>query len=148
MAIGNTTVFNRKTRSLLLQAGPDVDAAVHDWWIYLVATASGGEVFYDPQPTVHYRIHSHNQIGANISRIKHGWMLLCRFHQWSDANMRALGRIEGMMLPEHRKTYERFRNSRCRSFLPRLYGLASAGVYRETALDNFGLLVAAAVGRI
>jgi hypothetical protein len=62
--------------------------------------------------------------------------------------MHALERIESVMLPEHRKTFELFRRSRRRSLLPRLYGILSAGVYRERARDNFGLLLAALVGQI
>jgi glycosyltransferase involved in cell wall biosynthesis len=148
VAIGNTTVFDNKTRDILLQAGPDVHAAVHDWWIYLVTTASGGKIFYDPYPSVDYRVHSGNQIGANISRMQRGWMLLDRFKAWNDSNMRALESIHDTMLPENRETFELFRQSRKRKLLPRLYGLVRAGVYRETMLDNFGLILAALVGRI
>jgi glycosyltransferase involved in cell wall biosynthesis len=148
IAIGNTTVFNEKTRSLLMQAGPDVDAAVHDWWIYLVATAVGGRIFFDPYPSVDYRIHSRNQIGANNSRLRRGWMLLSRFKTWNDSNMCALERIEGAMCPENRKTFELFRRSRKQGLLPRLYGLLRSGVCRETVLDNCGLLFAALVGQI
>jgi glycosyltransferase involved in cell wall biosynthesis len=148
IAIGNTTVFNDKTRCLLMQAGPDVDAAVHDWWIYLLTTAVGGMIWYDPYPSVDYRIHSRNQIGTNISRVRSGWMLLNRFKAWNDSNMRALERIESVMLPENKKTFELFRRSRRRSLLPRLYGLLSSGVYRERVRDNFGLVWAALVGQI
>jgi glycosyltransferase involved in cell wall biosynthesis len=148
VAIGNTTVFNERTRSLLMKAGPDVNTAVHDWWIYLVTTAVGGKVFYDPYPSVNYRVHSGNQVGTNINRVRHGWMLLRRFKLWSDSNMVALERIEDTMLPENKRTFELFRRSRKRSLLPRLYGLFHSGVYRETVLDNVGLILAAVVGRI
>jgi glycosyltransferase involved in cell wall biosynthesis len=148
VAIGNTTVFNEKTRSLLMQAGSDVDAAVHDWWIYLVTTAMGGSVIYDPYPSVNYRIHSRNVIGANISRVRQGWMLLNRFKGWNDSNMRALERIQGSMLPEHRKTFELFRKSRKQRLLPRLSGLFHSGVYRESLRDNLGLILAALIGQI
>ncbi len=148
IAIGNTTVFNERTRNILVQAGPDVHAAVHDWWIYLVATASGGKIFYDSYPSVDYRVHSGNQIGANISRLHRGWMLLNRFKAWNDSNMHALESIHKSMLPENRETFELFRRSRQQKLLPRLYGLFRAGVHRETVLDNFGLILAALVGRI
>lgn len=148
VAIGNTTVFNEKARELLVEAGPDVGAAVHDWWIYLVTAAHGGRVFFDPYPSVNYRIHSRNLIGANISRVRSGWMLLNRFKRWNDANVLALDRIAATMLPENRRTYELFRRSRKQSLLPRVWGLLRAGVYRETLLDNIGLILAALVGQI
>ena len=47
------------------------------------------------------------------------------------------------MTQENNKTFELFRRARMRSVLPRLYGLLRAGVYRQTAMDNVGLMVAA-----
>jgi glycosyltransferase involved in cell wall biosynthesis len=148
IAIGNTVAFNEKTRRLLVQAGADVNAAVHDWWIYLVTTAVGGSVFYDPCPSVAYRIHGRNLIGANNSRVRKAQMLLNRFKGWSDLNVRALERIESVMLAENRATFELFRRSRTQSLLPRLYGLLRCGLYRDAMLDNLGLLVAALAGKI
>jgi len=148
IAIGNTVAFNQKTRSLLVQAGADSNAAVHDWWIYLVTTAVGGRVIYDPYPSVAYRIHGGNLIGANNSRVRKAQMLLNRFKGWSDLNVRALERIEGVMLPENRATFELFRRSRTLSLAPRLYGLLRCGLYRDAMLDNLGLLAAALTGKI
>jgi glycosyltransferase involved in cell wall biosynthesis len=148
VAIGNTTVFNEKLRGLLMQAGPDVGPAVHDWWIYLLTTAVGGKVFYDPYPSVDYRIHSRNLIGTNVSRARKGPMLLKRFKAWNDSNMQALARIESSMLPENRKTFALFRQCRGRSLLPRICGIVRAGVYREKMSDNVGLILAALAGQI
>jgi glycosyltransferase involved in cell wall biosynthesis len=148
IAIGNTMVFNEQTRRLVMQAGADVNAAVHDWWIYLATTAVGGSVFYDPYPSVYYRLHARNLIGANNNRLLRGRMLLNRFKIWNDANVRALERIQGAMLQENRRTFDLFRRSRTSSLLPRLFGLLRSGVYRETKLDNLGLLVAALTGKI
>lgn len=148
IAIGNTVAFNQKTRRLLMQAGADANAAVHDWWIYLVTTAVGGSVFYDPLPSVDYRIHGGNLIGANNSRVRKAQMLLNRFKGWSDLNVRALERIEGVMLAENRATFELFRRSRTRRLAPRLYGLLRCGLYRDAMLDNLGLVAAALAGKL
>jgi glycosyltransferase involved in cell wall biosynthesis len=148
LAIGNTMVFNEKTRSILMQAGPDVAAAVHDWWIYLAITAVGGTIFFDPEPSVGYRIHGRNLIGSNGSRVRRAVMLLNRFKVWNDLNIGALERIQGAMPEENRKTFELFRRSRKLSLLPRLYGLLRSGVYRETVLDNLELMLAALVSKI
>lgn len=148
VAIGNTVVFNESTRRLLIRAGPDVGAAVHDWWIYLATTAAGGTVFYDSRPSVDYRIHAHNQIGANNNRLLRGYMLLNRFKAWSDANVLALDSFSSSMTQENEATFQLFRRARERRLLPRLYGLVRAGVYRQTALDNAGLMVAALAAKI
>jgi len=152
IAGGNTMVFNEKARQVLMQAGPDVKTAAHDWWVYLTTTAVGGKVFYDPVPTVSYRVHSRNLIGSNrsfVSQISRAGMLWQgRFKSWSDLNIRALERIENSMTEENRKTFDLFRRSRKLSPLPRAYGLIRSGVYRQTLLGNIGLLAAALVGKI
>jgi len=153
IAGGNTMVFNEKTRSILMQAGADVDiAAVHDWWIYLVTTAVGGRIFYDSFPTVAYRVHAGNLIGSNRSfgsRLQRAYMLWngC-FRAWSDLNVRALERIQGAMPEENKKTFELFRRSRNLSLLPRLCGLLRSGIYRQTTLGNIGLILAALMKKI
>jgi glycosyltransferase involved in cell wall biosynthesis len=141
VAGGNTIVFNEQTRSILMKAGPDVDVPVHDWWIYLTAAAVGGRIFYDPFPTVAYRIHANNLIGLN--RIRNMRMLWKgRFKSWTDSNIRALERIHGLMLEENKQTFELFRRSRNLSLLPRVSGLLRSGVYRQTLLGNIGLCLA------
>jgi glycosyltransferase involved in cell wall biosynthesis len=148
IAIGNTMMLNEATRRLLMRAGADVKAAVHDWWIYLAITAVRGRIYFDPYPSVSYRIHSRNLIGSTESRWRRAQALLDRFKTWNDLNIDALTRIEGEMLPENRKTFELFRQSRTRSLLPRIVGLIRSGVYRETFKENVELAVAALSGKI
>lgn len=62
-AIGCTTVLNRAAHRLIVSRLPDpASVVVHDWWCYLVVSALG-EVFYDPSPSVDYRLHGGNVIG-------------------------------------------------------------------------------------
>lgn len=58
------------------------EVALHDWLAYAVCRASGRKWLIDPIPTVQYRQHTHNVIGANagvkakLSRIRkmsNGW---------------------------------------------------------------------------
>ena len=59
---GCTMVFNRALAERL-RRHPPADPLMHDWWAYLVAAAVG-RIEFDPQPTVLYRQHAHNTIGA------------------------------------------------------------------------------------
>jgi hypothetical protein len=68
IAGGNTMVFNQKARELVVFCGADVDVPSHDWWLYQVTAACGGQVHYDAYPSVRYRQHAHNVIGSNM-----GW---------------------------------------------------------------------------
>jgi glycosyltransferase involved in cell wall biosynthesis len=62
-AIGCTSVLNGAAHRLLVSRLPDVGSVVvHDWWCYLVVSAVG-DVFYDPSPSVDYRLHGGNVIG-------------------------------------------------------------------------------------
>ena len=152
LAGGNTMVLNERMRRLLIQAGPDVKVASHDWWVYLTITAVGGKVLYDSVPTVSYRMHSRNVIGSNesaLAKMLRARMLWQgRFKSWADMNLTALERIEGLMTDENKKTFELFRQSRKKSLVPRVCGLIRSGVYRQSLLGDIGLLAAAMVGKI
>lgn len=61
---GCTMAFNAAFRELLVRALPQ-NAAMHDWWCYLLATSANGAVLhFDPTPTVRYRQHGGNALGA------------------------------------------------------------------------------------
>ena len=66
IAGGNTMLFNAAARNILMKVGANINALAHDWWIYIVVTACGGRVHYDPWPSVRYRQHSRNQYGTNL----------------------------------------------------------------------------------
>ncbi len=59
---GCTCVFNRDLLYLVQNNEPNF-AIMHDWWLYLCASAYG-EVIYDSQPNVLYRQHGNNIVGA------------------------------------------------------------------------------------
>ena len=75
---GNTMVFNQKARELLAFCGAHLNMPSHDWWLYQVISACGGEVHYDPYPSVRYRQHAANLISTNVgwtARMRRLWML-------------------------------------------------------------------------
>lgn len=143
---GNTMVFNKATHALLQRAGPDVDVVTHDWWTYLVVMGCGGRVNYDPHPTLRYRQHGGNLVGANkslasrIARIAMLWQ--GRFTDLNDRHLRALGLLRAHLTAECKHVFDEFRFSRRRELLPRVLGFLRSGVYRQTLMGNIGLLVA------
>ena len=62
---GCTAVFNAELRKLARDYQPK-QAVMHDWWLYLLATAFG-QVIYDPISYIKYRQHGGNVIGATPS---------------------------------------------------------------------------------
>lgn len=149
IAGGNTMVFNRAARDLLRLAGEDIEVVAHDWWAYMLVTACGGQVHYDPVPTVRYRQHDRNQFGANRSLAgqlsRANLLLQGRFRNWVDANVAALMRVRYLVTPENQCLLEEFAHARKQRLLPRLASLKRVAVYRQTFLGNLGLTIAALV---
>jgi glycosyltransferase involved in cell wall biosynthesis len=149
---GNTMVFNQAAREVLQAAGPKVDVVVHDWWTYMCVTGAGGRVFSDTAPTLQYRQHGGNQIGANQGLQARLWraahLLDGRYRRWTETNMKALTLIESRLTPENRRVYQEYRAARAKPLIARLIGLARSGIYRQSFLDNLGLYLAAALNRL
>jgi glycosyltransferase involved in cell wall biosynthesis len=68
VAFGNSIVMNAAARLLLSEKIPTVGLIMHDWWCTLVISALG-IVVYDPEPSVWYRQHGGNVIGASPIRL-------------------------------------------------------------------------------
>jgi hypothetical protein len=91
-------------------------------------------------------MHGENVIGTNTglrNRIRRLYMLSRgRFQRWSDMHVAALEPFRPHMTPENRALFDLFRASRQRGFFGRQIGFLNSGVYRQTLLDNLGLIVA------
>jgi glycosyltransferase involved in cell wall biosynthesis len=152
IAGGNTMVFNEKARELLAFGGADMIVPSHDWWLFQVVSACGGRVHYDAVPSVRYRQHGQNVIGANTgfdACVRRLHMLgQGRFRHWSDLNIAALARMRRRMTAESRQIFDLFCAARHRPTLQRAAMFAQAGLYRQTLFGNVGLAVAVALGKI
>lgn len=152
IAGGNTMVFNRAARGLLMQANSQDDAVAPDWLAYLVVSACGGRVRYDPWPSVRYRQHDGNLSGSNLSlpgRWRRARLLVDgQFKGWIDANLALLERVKPQMPDDNRRILDRFTEARRRPAARRLMGFLHTGIHRQTALGNIGLAVAAWLNRL
>jgi Glycosyl transferase family 2 len=149
---GNTMVFNRAVKKIL-EAAATFEAVLHDWWLYQLVSAVGGQVHYDPQPTLKYRQHQANLIGSNLGwrpRLARLKMLLDgRFRDWNSANIAALRRVPAHLMPaRNREVLELFDQARFGSLSKRFTCLKQSGVYRQTAFGNLALLAAVILKRI
>jgi glycosyltransferase involved in cell wall biosynthesis len=149
---GNTMVFNNAARSLLREAGEDLPVIIHDWWAYMVVTGCGGQVFYDPHPSLRYRQHGNNLIGGNatwttrLERIRMLWR--GQFRDWNDCNIAALRKLQHRLTSENLELLERFAKARDMSLIPRLFHLKYSGIYRQTMLSELMLIAAAIFKKI
>jgi glycosyltransferase involved in cell wall biosynthesis len=67
IAVGCTCAINQAGLRLARNTGDTRSIYFHDWWLYLVISAFG-TVIADPEPTILYRQHSANAVGA-----RRGW---------------------------------------------------------------------------
>ena len=153
IAGGNTILLNPAATRLLRSAARKVDTViVHDWWAYQLVTGAGGRVVHDDTPTVLYRQHARNQIGANDgwrARMRRLRMLLRGvYRDWNDANIRALTAATQYLSPEARAMLSRFEELRRAGPLQRLRGARRLGLYRHGPGGSLVLWLSALLGRI
>lgn len=150
---GNTIVLNRAAISNLQSTLAEIESvSAHDWWVYQVITGVGGEVIFDPEPSLKYRQHASNSIGANrgiralCGRVRH---VYCRnYARWVDQNTKALTNVANILTTENQVILEEFVTARKRRFFKRLLGLWKSGVYRHSKVEACALWIAAALGRV
>lgn len=153
IAAGNTIVMNNAALRLLQAAARRVeDVAAHDWWAYQMVTGAGGVILPDEVPSLLYRQHDANVIGANRGARalwRRGQIVLAgRFRDWNGLNIAALRRATPYLTPESRAVLEEFAAARrvagplCAARLNR------AGLHRQTWAGTGALWVAASMGLV
>jgi len=151
IAGGNTMVFNNHAIELLRSAG-ELKVVSHDWWAYILISGAGGKIIYDSKPSLLYRQHDSNVIGANqtigakLKRI----MLLFKgnYRKWNDINTQALFKVQNLLSKENLNTLQKFENARNSNFFIRLIKLLSSGLYRQSLIGNVALLIASLFKKI
>jgi glycosyltransferase involved in cell wall biosynthesis len=149
---GNTMVFNRAARDLILEATQHASVVSHDWWCYQVVTGAGGHVIYDSEPSLKYRQHDHNLVGANTSwrarllRIR--GLLRGRFREWNDINLAALSAHKHLLTNSNQRVLSDFIEARQSSLIKRLFLFKRSGIYRQTLFGNLGLLLGVFLNKV
>lgn len=79
IAVGATITFNRSLLQLVRVRMPKSNNIImHDWWLYLIAS-SLGKIVYDKAPSILYRQHESNLVGADTSFLNKIKKKLIRF---------------------------------------------------------------------
>ena len=150
---GNTMVMNRAALDLVQDSAPRATGIVsHDWWVYQLVTGAGGTVCYDQTPTVLYRQHGQNLIGANdtllssLARMRR--VLQGQFRQWNAANAKALDRARPWLTEEARLTLDHFKAARSGSLIGRLRALRASGAMRQRKRGTAALWCAALMNKL
>ncbi|MCV6825654.1 MULTISPECIES: glycosyltransferase [Halocynthiibacter] len=150
---GNTMVLNRAALEVLQDASRRIDRVpAHDWWVYQLISGCGGMLLFDPEPSLKYRQHRGNVLGANrgiraaFGRIRHVFGGV--YAGWIDANIAALSETEDFLTPQNRHKLHLFKTARKAWLIPRLLGYWKIGIYRQNSAETLALWIAAALGRV
>lgn len=152
LAGANTMMLNSIARKLLASVEPNAQVVSHDWLAYLLISGCGGRVVYDLEPTLSYRQHGSNLIGANgglKARAVRMLKVFCGvFKKWNKDNIMVLDSFHDRLDSSSYKALKYFSSARSSNPVYRIYFLRKSGVYRQTWLDNIALITVALMGRI
>ena len=134
VATGCTVMLNSEAACLLADA-QEPDHTLHDWWSYLLVTAAGGSVVADQTPTILYRQHAANAVGAPLSPARRVWAALRRgphvFMRMFRAHMEALCAQPELLTPEAREALLLISDGLHDGWSRRLRALAHPGLKRQ-----------------
>jgi glycosyltransferase involved in cell wall biosynthesis len=151
IAGGNTMLFNRTAKALLERVGV-VNVPSHDWWLYILVTASGGEVVFDSNPYVHYRQQNNSLVGLNTSakaRIHRLRMMLAgKYRDWNDRHVASLLANQPLLDSNSKKILNDFVRLRQSHLFNRLKMIFVCRIRRQGSLGFAGLLLALALKKI
>lgn len=151
IAGGNTMAFNQETKLALEKVGM-VDVPSHDWWLYLLVSGIGGEVYYDKVPQILYRQHDDSIVGENrsfTSKCFRAYTLLRgRFRNWNTKNIEALCVVKCMLAEDNQEILRLFKLLRSAKLIDRFRLIEVCGLYRQTWRGTMTLYLAALLKKI
>lgn len=153
IAAGNTILLNPAATALMRRVaqGPH-PVVMHDWMAYLLVMGAGGQMVHDDEPTVIYRQHANNEVGANLRMraqlarfimLWHG-----KFRDWNAINITALQGVRDVLEPDNAHILDAFADLRAAGLWRRLRILRGLGLYRQTPIGTLALWFAAVFNRL
>lgn len=151
LAGGNTMVLNRAALDLAADLF-STRLTTHDWWLYQLITGVGGTVIYDRTPSVLYRQHRHNLVGAPVWYGPGLWRLRQMrrggLRKWNAPQIEMLHSIRHKLKPENQRLLDRFRTAREHRLPFAALGLNKAGIRRSGFEGRLAMIGSALSGQI
>lgn len=142
---GNTMVLNKAAKDLIVSPSPPERVVSHDWWCYQIVSGAGGDVIYDPEPSLKYRQHQNNLVGENTSLrarfLRVANLLRGHLVKWNEINLAALSQRRGTLTKQNQSILADVITARQSSLVKRLALFKRSGIYRQTLLGNLGLFL-------
>jgi glycosyltransferase involved in cell wall biosynthesis len=144
--VGNSVVLNARAVDAMIALPLDVAIAFHDWWVLLVTTGVGGAHFVDPRPSVLYRQHDKNIVGAasGMARKRRNMSaLMGPYQERLGNNIDALSQIEHVLTPENQHAVHLLKRAITGGWkvIP-IIKLLRSGVRRQRRVDTLFMCLA------
>ena len=142
IAGGNTILMNKKARNLMISSLGSEHYISHDWWCYLLISASGGEIIFDPLKSVKYRQHEKNIIGGN-QKVRDKIRRFTNFFdgsykEWNDINIINLLKNKKLIHKKNLKTLQIYIDARNeKNIFLKIPLFKKTGVFRQSLLETF-----------
>jgi glycosyltransferase involved in cell wall biosynthesis len=134
---GCTMAFNSAFRSIILQKLPK-QIAMHDWWLYLLATATA-TLLFDDTPTILYRQHSQNIVGIESTGLFNFQERINRFRKNKSIRSNHLRELlsthENMLNPRALELTNNLLNAQTK-MSARFFTALTARIKRQTILSQ------------
>ena len=151
IAGGNTMVFNVIAK-INIKKSIFKNLITHDWWTYIVISACGGKVYYDPNSYVLYRQHSESIISGNYKLSSKLNNIIDLFkgknNSWNTVHVQALLNIFDMLTFDNKSILLTFIKMRNSSIKHRFRMVEVCGLYRQTFKGTVMLYLAILINKI
>lgn len=138
---GCTIIFNRKLASMAVPI-PE-KAIMHDWWLGIIASAFG-DIHYDKEPTIYYRQHESNTLGAHNYSYKSMFSKIFTINLF-DHNLIQAQIFRNVFYNELSDIQKVIINSFCKlkklSFFERLRIICKFGFYKNGVFRNLAMIL-------
>jgi glycosyltransferase involved in cell wall biosynthesis len=147
---GHSIVMDPGALALVRKAGIPQGIPYHDWWLYLLISGAGGNVYVDRARMIQYRQHMGNAMGAHhgirSTLYRVGQVLGHTYSDWVSANVTALTKVMPLLTPDHQAVLTALKTEK--SGPAHALALWRLGLYRQTRLASACFYLAAALGRV
>ena len=148
---GCTMAFNERFKQEITSYLP-VSAVMHDWWFYLFASAARNtELIYDEEPTLLYRQHGANVLGAGPIGWTAWWARVCRFfanrRQERSVQLAEFNSYHGDLLQIEASALLNQLLSAKQSIVARLTASLTSPIKRQTIISNVTTRISILVNR-
>ena len=134
---GCAGVFNKSLLELVNKKLPE-NAYMHDWWLYMAASAMG-KVIYDEEASVLYRQHEKNVLGDKTGKIQHILQRVNNFknlRNYVPRQVAEFGEIFDAELTEQQQKLIKCIASETKNPLMRMRIFSMKDIRRNKTLDN------------